>query len=93
MLTETDRRARYAAQAGADPGTWACTGPQLRRIRRKNGHAASAGTRSAAAQARAQYAAARPARLDDLGRGLLGILPVPRARATLAARRGPSGHG
>jgi hypothetical protein len=86
MLTEDDRRGRYAAQAGADPDTWTGTGPQRRRLRHKTGRAGTAARRAAATRDRAAAAAARGADLDTRARLLLGVRPVTRVAATLAAR-------
>lgn len=64
MLTVTERRARYAAQAGADPATFQPRpGAQARRIahkRRRQGAAASRlAVRAEAAQARQERGQAR----------------------------------
>jgi hypothetical protein len=94
MLTETERRTRYARQCGADPDTWTGTGPQRRRIARKNGHQAQSGSRRAAAYARrhATAEAAAQARADEL-LGLRFPLRPSAARqvaARLAIRRHPA---
>jgi hypothetical protein len=76
MLTDDDRRARYARQAG--PGTRPLTGPQRRRMKHKAARARDAAPRrdAAAAARTARDAAAAQARdAELLGRRLPLQLP------------------
>jgi hypothetical protein len=73
VLTTTQRRDRYAAQAGVPPRRYHLTPAQLRRSRHKTRrHFAAPARLDARAQAQARRAA-RPARLDAIARAFLGV--------------------